>query len=54
LNKFTYCDGIWSFARQRLCTHRLKAGIVEPNMELSVFLCNNSSTFPRQRTHEEQ
>jgi hypothetical protein len=43
-----------TFSRQRVSRHRLKAGIVKPNMELHILLGNGSCTFPRQRIHEEQ
>jgi hypothetical protein len=43
-----------SIAEQRFGKHRLKARILEPDMELLILLGNGSCTFPRQRIHEEQ
>jgi hypothetical protein len=43
-----YCDGIWSFGRQRLGKHCLKAGIIEAE----VFFASQrlgKHLFPRQR-----
>jgi hypothetical protein len=37
---------------QRLGKHRLKAGTVEPDTELPIFLGNGPCTFPRKRIHE--